>query len=159
MSFRLSALLLSFLAAAPVLLSAEDSPAAAVEEANPEAVARRDAKVAMESWVEFIKEGRYIESWKAASVPFQKSVSAGQWAITCRNQHRRTGPEVNRTLKETYYNTEYYTSDGRMEKGEIVTFLFTTDFEYLKEATEVVILRPFPEGWKVVSYRLKPKGS
>lgn len=111
----------------------------------------------MESWIGLIDEGKYIENWKAASAPFQKSVGAGKWAITCRNQRRSTGAFLSRNLKETYYNTEYYSGDGRLEKGEIVTFLFTTDFQHLKEAIEVVILRPFGDEWKVVSYRLKTK--
>lgn len=159
MSFRFTALLLTLLAAAPFLLSAEETaaPVSTSEESSREAIARRDAKIAMESWLQLIEEGQYIENWKAASIPFQKSVSAGKWAITCRNQRRSTGSVLSRTLKDAYYNTEYYTGDGRLEKGEIVTFLFTTDLQYLKEATEVVILRPFGDAWKVVSYRLKTK--
>lgn len=157
MSLRLPHLLLAaalLTAHAQAEPTATPAPAAETDPAAAEAI--RQAKIAMEAWLALIEEGKYIDSWKTASKPFQDSIGAGRWAMTCRNQRRPTGKLLTRDLAEEHFHKEHYDQSGRLRPGEIVTFLFTTRFEHLDEAREAVILRPFEGEWKVVSYALRP---
>jgi hypothetical protein len=111
---------------------------------------KEDAAIAAtEKWVALVDEGKYAESWKAATEYFKNAVTQEQWEKAAQAVRLPLGKRLSRKVKSTGYET----SLPGAPDGEYVVIQFETVFENKKAAIETVTTMLDRDGtWRVSGY-------
>lgn len=105
-----------------------------------------------EAWLRLADEGRYADSWKAASQYFRAAVQQDQWEAAMQGVRRPLGAAVSRTLGSSHYAT----SLPGAPDGEYVVIQYTTEFKNKKAAVETITPMLDADGeWRVSGYYIK----
>ena len=110
------------------------------------------ALLAAKKWLAMVDEGKYSESWQAASSYFQKAVKKEEWKEKLNAYRKPLGKVLSRNVK----TEDYETSLPGAPDGEYVVIQFKTSFENKKEAIETVTPMADKDGkWHVSGYYVK----
>ena len=105
-----------------------------------------------ETWLALVDEGKYSESWKAASAAFQKAVSEEKWVSALQTVRAPLGKLHTRKLQ----SADYSKSLPGAPDGEYVVIVYYTSFEHKDTAAETVISTLEKDGvWRVAGYYIK----
>jgi len=105
-----------------------------------------------EAWLSLVDDGKYGESWDAASKLFQGGVTRAEWAEKVAGVRGPLGKVVSRRVKSERPTTRL---PGAPD-GKYVVIQFATSFEHKKQAVETVTPMLEPDGsWKVAGYFIK----
>ena len=131
-------LVLALLALAPVAFAADKAEDA--------------AQKAAESWLKQLDEGKYGESWDAASALFKAAVTREQWVQAGGAVRASVGKLVSRKLK----SREYTRSLPGAPEGQYVTVQYDATFEKNPSALETFVATQDADGsWRAAGYFLK----
>ena len=118
------------------------------------------AVAAMEGWLKGIDAGGYAQSWKDASVRFQKAVSEAQWQAALDQVRKPLGSCSERKLVSASRLSELPAPASMTIKGDFVVAQFEASFDNLIGAVETVTFEKEADGnWKASGYFIKPKSS
>jgi hypothetical protein len=119
---------------------------------KPQDVAISKAEASAEVWLPLIDQGKYEESWDAASKVFKAAVAKDKWATQVKGARDPLGPLVSRKLNSARYAEKL---PGAPD-GKYVIILYDTNFEKKKGAIETVTPMQDPDGsWRVSGYYIK----
>jgi hypothetical protein len=106
---------------------------------------------AAEKWLALVDEGKYEESWEAASGYFRGAVKKEEWESSMVGVRKPLGDVITRELG----SSEYRISLPGAPDGEYVVIRFDTSFE--NKASSVETVTPVKEGdvWKVSGYYIR----
>lgn len=122
-----------------------------------EDAATAPAAQAMESWLQEIDEGRYAESWEAASGKFQEALTSAQWVAALNSARKPLGACLERKLASALPQQSLPNPQGGVLKGEFVVAQFKTSFANLARAMETVTFEKAADGqWKASGYFVRP---
>jgi tetratricopeptide (TPR) repeat protein len=128
------------------------------EAAKPEAAfsmqdrAVKMAQTAAGEWLALVDDGKYPESWTAASTLFKSAVTADTWTQMLKSGQTPFGKMLSRKLK----NAVYRTSLPGAPDGQYVVIQYDTTFENKKDAVETVTPMLDKDGqWRVSGYYIK----
>lgn len=110
------------------------------------------AQQAAEAWLQLLAEGRYEESWQAASTSFRSAVTAAMWTSQAASIETQLGPLQSRRLESAEYTTEVPNAPA----GEYIVLTYTSAFANLPAAREVVATYLEDDEWKVTGYFIQP---
>ena len=131
-----------------VAVLASVSPVLAAQATTPEA----KAEIAERAWLALIDNGRYNESWKAASPSFQAAVTQANWASAAASVRTPLGKVLTRKVETARHTT---TLPGAPD-GDYVVTLYDTSFEQKSEAKETVTVRLEKDGsWRSIGYYIR----
>lgn len=131
-------LVLAFLAAAAGAVSAE----------TPEDAAQKAA----ESWLKLVDDGKYGDSWDAASSLFKAAVTREQWAQAAGTVRSSVGTLGSRKLK----SREFSKALPGAPAGQYVTILYDSAFEKKAGAVETLVAMLDTDGsWRAAGYFIK----
>ena len=105
------------------------------------------AKNEADSWLALIDNSSFEESWEKASTLFRRSLSKEAWVETIEKTLGMFGSVLSREERDRSYATEL---PGAPD-GEYFTFVFASQMEKKKSATERVILMTDTDGTPRVS--------
>ena len=118
---------------------------AARADERPEVMALRNA----DSWLATIDQGKYVESWDAASKLFQSGITRDKWKDALIGVRKPLGKLVARTFK----SAEHKTSAPGAPDGHYIIIKYQTVFENKKSALETVTPMLEADGsWKISGY-------
>jgi hypothetical protein len=121
---------------------------ASVAADKAEVVATKQA----EAWLALVDEGKYGESWDAASKLFQGAVTRAAWAEKIAGVRGPLGRVLSRRVKSERPTTRL---PGAPD-GKYVLIQFATSYEHKKQAVETVTPMLEADGsWKVSGYFIK----
>ena len=107
---------------------------------------------AAKKWLTMVDEGKYSESWRAASSYFQNAVKEEEWKEKMNAYRIPLGKLLSRNIKTKTYKT----SLPGAPDGEYVMIQFKASFENKKEAIETVTPMVDTDGkWHVSGYYIK----
>jgi len=110
------------------------------------------AKSAALAWLALVDEGRYPDSWDAASKLFQRGVSREDWQRAVASVRGGFGKRLSRQLEAAQFKTAL----PGVPDGKYVVFVFKSSFEHKAHATETITPMQEPDGsWKVSGYFVK----
>ena len=132
------------------------SPTLAGDEAQD--VAKKEAVVAMQTWLGEIDAGNYAKSWSDAAKNFQKAVTSDQWVAALNGVRTPLAKSIGRKLASAAYQTVVPKPGVEMVKGDFVIAQFDSSFENLKYARETVTFEKEADGvWRAAGYYIKPQ--
>lgn len=100
-------------------------------------------------FLELIDEGRYDETWSAASPWLQKQVDASGWAVHAGSSRQPLGNVNARSLQSVEYE-----DPPDMPHGEYAFVIFDTLLEGDARATELVgLMLDDDSRWRVIGYQ------
>lgn len=112
------------------------------------------------AWVKIIDDGKYAESWQAGSAWFKKQVPEQQWGKLLAATRPALGKNLRREVNSVMPMKQLPVKpDGsELRDGEFLVVIFSSSFENMKDATEVVTFEKVADGgWKADGYYIKPK--
>jgi len=114
--------------------------------------AEEEALGVAETWLAFVDNGKYSESWETAAVLFRRAVSKEQWERALNATRKPFGRCTARTVKWR----RYATSLPGAPDGEYVIIQYEASFENKKAAVETVTpMRDEDGNWRVSGYYIK----
>ena len=132
------------------------SPTLAGDEAQD--VAKKEAVVAMQTWLGEIDAGNYAKSWSDAAKSFRKAVASDQWVTALNGVRTPLGKSLARNLASAACQTMVPKPGLEMVKGDFVIAQFDSSFENLKYARETVTFEKEADGvWRAAGYYIKPQ--
>lgn len=125
-------------------------PAADAKITDPAANKETPAAIeAAEKWLAMVDEGKYAESWDAASTLFKNAMGKDQWVQSLTGVRTPLGKLLSRKVS----NSSYQQAMPGAPDGEYVVIQFATSFENKKETIETVTPMKEKDGaWKVSGY-------
>ncbi len=110
------------------------------------------AQKAAESWLKLVDQGKYEDSWDAASTIFKGVVARLQWKQTASGVRAPLGSLVSRTLK----SRKYTESLPGAPDGKYVVLQYDSVFSAKQEAVETVTPMQEADGtWHVSGYYIR----
>ena len=107
------------------------------------------AQAADLTWLAMVDQGKYAQSWEAASDFFQSAMKEADWERAL--DHART--PLGRVVKRKVSTSNYTTSLPGAPDGEYVVTSFSTQFEHTSSAQEKVVAKRGQDGsWRVTGY-------
>ena len=114
--------------------------------------AESQAQAADLTWLAMVDQGKYAQSWEAASDSFQSAMKEEDWQRAL--DHART--PLGKVLKRKLSTSKYSTSLPGAPDGQYVVTLFSTQFEHKFSAQERVIATRGQDGsWRVTGYFIR----
>jgi len=116
--------------------------------------AEKAVAAVVEKWLALVDEGKYGESWDAASESLRKSVKKDKWGDTL----KRLRPPLGKVVSRVKLEAEYRTALPGSPEGEYVVIIFKTTFANAgkKDAIETITPMKDKDGkWRVSGYNLK----
>jgi len=114
--------------------------------------AEKQAVSAAESWLAMVDDGKYGESWDAASNYLKNAISKDDFAKSLNAARKPLGKLKFREVK----SKEYRTSLPGAPDGEYVVIQFKTTFENKKSAIETITpMLDKDKKWRVSGYYIK----
>jgi hypothetical protein len=114
--------------------------------------AEKAAETAALSWLALVDEGRYAESWDAASAAFRSAVGKADWENAVRAARGPFGKLASRKLLGAKFTTQVPGAPA----GEYVVIQYAATFAGGRTATETVTPMKEKDGaWKVSGYYIK----
>jgi hypothetical protein len=113
-----------------------------------------DGLTVSQSWVGQIDHGQYDESYSAASGAMHDKVPQDRWALILKALRAPWGPVVNRQQLSHVYKPNGF--EGT--EGEFLVITYTTSFQKMDAAKEVVVLRWEDGKWRGAGYNAGPIG-
>jgi hypothetical protein len=118
--------------------------------ANPEA--ENAASAVTLEWLALVDEGRFGDSWQAASELFRAAVTKEQWESSLKGVRTPLGNIVSREVSSMQYAEEL---PGAPD-GQYVVIQYKTVLEFKKSAVETVTPMIDKDGkWRVSGYYIK----
>ena len=112
----------------------------------------KSAIASAEKWLNFVDDGKYIQSWQESSDYFKQAIKQDQWKQAVQSVRRPLGKLVSRKLMSTLYTT----SLPGAPDGEYVVIQFNTSFENKISGIETVTPKMDKDGmWRVSGYYIK----
>ena len=112
----------------------------------------KKAVAAADSWLRLIDNGKYTESWEAASELFRAAGEKGQWGRQVGAVRGPLGKVLQRKLK----SKQFMTSLPGAPDGKYVVIRYDTWFENKKAAVETVTPMLDKDGkWRVSGYYIR----
>lgn len=121
-----------------------------VPSAASEAASLGDAK----AWLALVDQGRWDQSWQAASTLFRGKITAKGWETTIQPVRQPLGPVVSRAFQAV---TKTNTLPGA-PAADYEILIFQTRFEQRGNSIETVILMREGTAWRVAGYFIRPVG-
>jgi hypothetical protein len=115
------------------------------------ALAQSDFQSAAETWLALVDQGRYGDSWKAASASFREHVTAAAWQEAVKGAREPLGPLQHRSLTEDTHAT---TLPGAPD-GDYEVLRYSSQFARKADAVETLILANENGTWKVAGYFIR----
>ena len=110
------------------------------------------AQAADLTWLAMVDQGKYAQSWEAASDSFQSAMKEEDWQRAL--DHART--PLGKVLKRKLSTSKYSTSLPGAPDGQYVVTVFSTQFEHKFSAQERVVAKRGQDGnWRVTGYFIK----
>lgn len=107
------------------------------------------AQAADLAWLAMVDQGKYAQSWEAASDFFQSAMKEADWERAL--DHART--PLGRVVKRKVSTSNYTTSLPGAPDGQYVVTSFSTQFEHKSSAQEKVVAKRGQDGnWRVTGY-------
>ncbi len=104
------------------------------------------------AWLALVDNGKYAESWNAASTVFKAAVTEEKWVSAMKTVRAPLGKLQTRVLHSANYTK---TLPGAPD-GEYVVIVYDTSFEHKQVAAETVISTLEKDGvWRVAGYYIK----
>lgn len=120
---------------------------------NPED-ATKDGVAAATEWLGLIDAGKYDDAWAKSADEIKNIGPKEGFAKTMEQTRAPLGKEISRTVADKNYAKD----PQNAPPGEYVQAHFHASFENAKSATELVILKKYPDGsWKVGQYSVNPE--
>ena len=114
--------------------------------------AESQAQAADSTWLAMVDQGKYAQSWEAASNSFRSAMKEEDWQRAL--DHVRT--PLGKVLKRKLSTSNYTTSLPGAPDGQYVVTLFSTQFEHKASAQETVVTKRGQDGsWRVTGYFIK----
>ena len=114
--------------------------------------AESQAQAADLTWLAMVDQGKYAQSWEAASDSFQSAMKEEDWQRAL--DHART--PLGKVLKRKLSTSKYTTSLPGAPDGQYVVTVFSTQFEHKFSAQERVVAKRGQDGsWRVTGYFIK----
>jgi ribosomal protein S17E len=112
----------------------------------------KSALSSAETWLSFVDEGKYADTWNEAAGYFKGAVKQEQWQEMLKAVRKPLGKVISREVK----SKSYHTSLPGAPDGEYVVIQFDTSFENKKSAIETVTPMKDKDGkWRVSGYFIK----
>jgi hypothetical protein len=106
--------------------------------------------MATQSWLKFVDQGKYGESWDEASALMKLTIKKDEW-MTLLNQIRKpAGSLVNRQMLDQ----RVAKNPHGLPKGDYMVMFYKTDFSGKSGAYELVTLFLEDGEWRVLTYQL-----
>jgi beta-lactamase regulating signal transducer with metallopeptidase domain len=122
-------------------------------EAGDESSKKEAALKAAEAWLEVVDRGDYSQSWKEASLLFQKAVTEEKWIEAL----GKVKTPLGKLLSRKRASQSYLTSLPEGLKGEFVVTQFAASYENMPKATETVTFEREKDGqWRASGYFIRP---
>jgi hypothetical protein len=122
-----------------------------VKAEDQQAAAKEATRTAVE-WLALVDDGKYKESWDAASPLLRNAVTKQKFAQISAGARKPLGKLVSRDLK----SAQYATSLPGAPDGQYVVIRYATSFENKKSATETITPMLDKDGkWRVSGYYIK----
>ncbi len=119
-------------------------------ESNPDA--EKSGIASAQSWLEFIDNEKYAESWEETAEFFKSAITKEKWAETIQVVRKPLGKVISRKLK----SQKYMTSLPGAPDGEYVVIQYNTEFENKKVTIETITPMLDNDGkWRVSGYFIK----
>lgn len=129
-------------ATAPSEVQAQSIPEEAVAQTASEA----------EAWLKLVDNGKYEESWQAASPTMELIMKQKEWVIYLKKIRKPMGSLVKRTLMEQ----RIASNPEGVPKGNYMVMAYQTAFTDRPKANELLILSQGADGhWRPLSYFVK----
>lgn len=106
------------------------------------------SQLATKEWINLVDQGRYGDSWDAASVLMKITVSRREWERILTVTRKPLGSVINRTLAEQ----RPAQNPKGLPAGDYMVILYNTTFSGKSGAKELVTLYLENNQWKVVTY-------
>ncbi len=119
-------------------------------ESNPDG--EKSGIESAQSWLEFVDNEKYTESWEEAAEFFKSAITKEKWAETIQVVRKPFGKVISRKLK----SQKYMTSLPGATDGEYVVIQYNTEFENKKVTIETITPMLDDDGkWRVSGYFIK----
>lgn len=106
----------------------------------------------VQSWLEFVDNEKYTESWEEAAELFKSAITKEKWSETIQVVRKPLGKVISRKLK----SQKYMTSLPGAPDGEYVVIQYNTEFENKKVTIETITPMLDDDGkWRVSGYFIK----
>jgi hypothetical protein len=127
--------------------------AARVPAADPaESPAAKAAEASAQAWLALVDDGKYGESWDAASAFFRSAMSKAQWESALGGARKPLGKLVSRRLRGAKPMTDLPGAPA----GEYVVIQYDTSFANRASAVETITPMKEKDGsWRVSGYYIK----
>jgi hypothetical protein len=103
-------------------------------------------------WLAMVDQGKYAQSWEAASDYFQSAMTETDWQRAL--DHVRT--PLGKIVRRKVSTSNYTTSLPGAPDGQYVVTSFSTQFEHKSSAQEKVVAKRGQDGsWRVTGYFIK----
>lgn len=103
-------------------------------------------------WLALIDQGRYAESWDAASKTFQLTIKRDEWVKAEEKLRRPLGAVVSRTLLQQLPKQ----NPKGLPEGYYMVLVYQTDFANRPKANELVTMALESDGkWRVLTYQAR----
>jgi len=123
---------------------------------STEVSAKSLARAGGDSWLDLMDNGKFAESWNAASSGFKGAITSDKWVEAASHSRTPCGKLVSRNFESAAYQKDPV-SGAKTIVGEFVIEQFDSSFENLKHARETISLMKDPDGqWRVAGYFIKP---
>jgi Protein of unknown function (DUF4019) len=110
------------------------------------------AQKAADSWLKQVDDGKYGESWDAASALFKAAVTREQWAQAAGAVRSSVGKLGSRKLK----SREFTRALPGAPEGQYVTLQYDSTFEKKPSAVETFVATQDTDGsWRAAGYFVK----
>lgn len=150
-------LIMSLALAILFLLTSQDSTVEQPAAAGPTAMtgtnsaSLKEGEAAARAWATLLDNGRWGDSWRAASALFQSQVPAAQWQSIVEPVRQPLGPVSARALHDITASTQL----PGAPVGEYQLVQFQTNFAKKAGAIETVVLMHEGASWKVAGYFIR----
>lgn len=120
--------------------------------ASTDQAAEESAVAASKTWLSFVDDGRYSDSWDEAATFFKSAVTNEQWLASMKAFRMPLGKSISRKIK----SKQYTTSLPGAPDGKYVVIQYETSFEHKKSAIETITPMLDKDGtWRVSGYYIK----
>ena len=117
-----------------------------------EGVAEKAAEASAQAWLALVDDGKYGESWDAASAYFRSAMSKAKWESALDEARRPLGRVLSRKLR----GAKAMTDPPGAPAGEYVVIQYDTSFANRASAVETITPMKEKDGsWRVSGYYIK----
>jgi len=124
-----------------------------VEGVEPELLKKyvADSQAATNSWLALVDQGKYGESWDAASKTMQWTIKRDEWIKNLDGVRKPLGAVKSREILDV----RTATNPQGLPQGEYMIFVYNTSFANKDKAYELVTLIQENDGsWRVLTYQV-----